>query len=77
MYYEEILKLVSISLTRTLFVERRNEAIQVSFVDGYENRKMFYVAPLACENENKTNTILNFILEKGISIVIVTDISEV
>ena len=73
----KILKLVSISYSPPVFAERRNEALQVSFVDGYENRKMFYTTNLACENESKTNSICNFITEKNINVVIMTDITEV
>ena len=60
----------------TLFTERRNEAAQVSFVDGYENRKMFCVSDLHLENEAKTNAMWNFITEKNIHVVIMSEINE-
>ena len=61
----------------TLFTERRSEAFPVSFVDGAEGRKMFCVAGLRCENEARTMSVWNLISEKNISVVIMTDVTEV
>ena len=70
--------MVSISFSPTLFVERRSEGLQVSFVDGYENRKLFCVAALASDNsEAKTTALWNFILEKNIQVIIMADFNEV
>ena len=50
----------------------------MSFVDGYENRKLFCVAALASDNsEAKTTALWNFILEKNIHVIVMTDFNEV
>ena len=75
-----LFSLDSISLRMILFThftERRNEAFPVSFVDGAEGRKMFCVAGLRCENEARTMSVWNLISEKNISVVIMTDVTEV
>ena len=68
--------MVSITVTQTLFIERRNEAIQVCSVDGYENRKMFFVTSLLCEHDAKTNAVWGLISEKSISVIVLTDFNQ-
>lgn len=49
----------------------------MNFVDGFEGQKMFYIASLRCENEARTMALWNLISEKNISVVILTDMTEV
>ena len=68
--------MVSIIVSRTLFTERRNEAIQVSCVDGYENKKMFFVTSLLCDTEAKTSAVWSLISEKSISVIVLSDFNQ-
>ena len=61
---------------RTLFTERRNEAIQVSCVDGYENKKMFYVTSLLCDTASKTSAVWSLISEKSISVIVLSEFNQ-
>ena len=68
--------MVSIIVSRTLFTGRRNEAIQVSCVDGYENKKMFYVTSLLCDSETTTSAVWSLISEKSISVIVLSDFNQ-
>ena len=49
----------------------------MSFVDGSEGQKMFYIASLRCENEARTMALWNLLAEKNINVVIMSDMAEV
>ena len=68
--------MVSIIVSRTLFTERRNEAIQVSCVDGYENKKMFFLTSLLCDTETTTSAVWSLISEKSISVIVLSDFNQ-
>ena len=68
--------MVSIIVSRPLLTERRNEAIHVSCVDGYENKKMFLLTSLLCDTEAKTNAVWSLISEKSISVIVLSDFNQ-
>ena len=45
-------------------------------VDGYENRKMFYVTSLLCDSESKSRAVWGLICEKSISVIVLTDFNQ-
>lgn len=51
--------------------EKRNEAM--SLVDGFQNKKMFLLTTMGCENKNEKNTFWSVISEKAIQTVVIVD----
>jgi len=51
--------------------EKRNEAL--SLVDGFQNKKMFLLMTMGCENKNEKNTFWSVISEKAIQTVVIVD----
>ena len=53
------------------FSEKRNEAF--SLLDGFQNKKMFFLLAMGCENKSEINTFWSVISEKVIQTVVIVD----
>eukprot|EP00092_Neocalanus_flemingeri_P005720 GFUD01006160.1.p1 GENE.GFUD01006160.1~~GFUD01006160.1.p1 ORF type:complete len:1193 (+),score=156.97 GFUD01006160.1:67-3645(+) len=55
--------------------EKRNDGIRLNMVEGYQNKKKFFVTTQGCKSETEMNTFWSIISEKAIQTVVIVDMN--